>query len=236
MTASCCQLTAGCPPESNPYPNPYPYPDSNPKFESGSVTNPYPIQAPGACAEERPRAGEQSLRHSLRCDTVPQFSMGASLRSQSSLERLPASLGLLRPASATGGGLRAPLFAKREAIDGAIPEDGVRPLAGESPRPASALPSEGAREAPREDGQSLRHGYAVPPFHSSTWSPRFVRKAHLRCSLFHWAYYGLFPPLAAAFVRPFGPKGRLLASATLCGIPLSKRLPLLLRGAVSEAD
>ena len=157
LTASCCQLTAGCPPESNPYPNPYPYPDSNPKFESGSVTNPYPIQAPGACAEERPRAGEQSLRHSLRCDTVPQFSMGASLRSQSSLERLPASLGLLRPASATGGGLRAPLFAKREAIDGAIPENGVRPLAGESPRPASALPSEGAREAPREDGQSLRH-------------------------------------------------------------------------------
>ena len=157
LTASCCQLTAGCPPESNPYPNPYPYPDSNPKFESGSVTNPYPIQAPGACADERPRAGEQSLRHSLRCDTVPQFSMGASLRSQSSLERLPASLGLLRPASATGGGLRAPLFAKREAIDGAIPEDGVRPLAGESPRPASALPSEGAREAPREEGQSLRH-------------------------------------------------------------------------------
>ena len=157
LTASCCQLTAGCPPESNPYPNPYPNPDSNPKFESGSVTNPYPIQAPGACAEERPRAGEQSLRHSLRCDTVPQFSMGASLRSQSSLERLPASLGLLRPASATGGGLRAPLFAKREAIDGAIPEDGVRPLAGESPRPASALPSEGAQEAPREDGQSLRH-------------------------------------------------------------------------------
>ena len=118
LTASCCQLTAGCPPESNPYPNPYPYPDSNPKFESGSVTNPYPIQAPGACAEERPRAGEQSLRHSLRCDT--------SLYS-------------------------------REAIDGAIPENGVRPLAGESPRPASALPSEGAREAPREDGQSLRH-------------------------------------------------------------------------------
>ena len=104
-------MPAGCPPESNPYPYPYPYPDSNPKFESGSVTNPYPIQAPGACAEERPRAGEQSLRHSLRCDT--------SLYS-------------------------------REAIDGAIPEDGVRPLAGESPRPASALPSEGAQEAPRE--------------------------------------------------------------------------------------
>ena len=120
LTASCCQLTAGCPPESNPYPNPYPNPDSNPKFESGSVTNPYPIQAPGACADERPRAGEQSLRHSLRCDTVPQFSMGASLRSQSSLERLPASLGLLRPASATGGGLRAPPL-KRGAFWALLP-------------------------------------------------------------------------------------------------------------------
>ena len=177
LTASCCQLTAGCPPESNPYPYPYPNPDSNPKFESGSVTNPYPIQAPGACAEERPRAGEQSLRHSLRCDTVPQFSMGASLRSQSSLERLPASLGLLRPASATGGGLRAPLFAKREAIDGAIPEDGVRPLAGESPRPASALPSEGAREAPREEGQSLRCGCAAPkgsPWHQGELSAKLT--------------------------------------------------------------
>ena len=138
LTASCCQLTAGCPPESNPYPYPYPYPDSNPKFESGSVTNPYPIQAPGACAEERPRAGEQSLRHSLRCDT--------SLYS-------------------------------REAIDGAIPEDGVRPLAEESPRPASALPSEGAREAPREDGQSLRCGCAAPkgsPWHQGELSAKLT--------------------------------------------------------------
>ena len=138
LTASCCQLTAGCPPESNPYPNPYPYPDSNPKFESGSVTNPYPIQAPGACADERPRAGEQSLRHSLRCDT--------SLYS-------------------------------REAIDGAIPEDGVRPLAGESPRPASALPSEGAQEAPREDGQSLRCGCAAPkgsPWHQGELSAKLT--------------------------------------------------------------
>ena len=131
-------MPAGCPPESNPYPNPYPYPDSNPKFESGSVTNPYPIQAPGACAEERPRAGEQSLRHSLRCDT--------SLYS-------------------------------REAIDGAIPEDGVRPLAGESPRPASALPSEGAREAPREEGQSLRCGCAAPkgsPWHQGELSAKLT--------------------------------------------------------------
>ena len=223
LTASCCQLTAGCPPESNPYPNPYPYPDSNPKFESGSVTNPYPIQAPGACAEERPRAGEQSLRHSLRCDTVPQFSMGASLRSQSSLEMLPASLGLLRPASATGGGLRAPLFAKREAIDGAIPEDGVRPLAGESPRPASALPSEGAQEAPREEGQSLRCGCAAPkgsPWHQGELSAKLTE--------------GFFDPSVTAtpchLPFPFGKK-EAFGRATSYDCATNQKAPLDSKGA-----
>ena len=110
LTASCCQLTAGCPPESNPYPNPYPYPDSNPKFESGSVTNPYPIQAPSACADERPRAGEYEEND---CG------------------------------EACGGA------AGNRASTPPAPQD-ARPLAGESPRPASALPSEGAQEAPRE--------------------------------------------------------------------------------------
>ena len=143
LTASCCQLTAGCPPESNPYPNPYPNPDSNPKFESGSVTNPYPIQAPSACAEERPRAGEQSLRHSLRCDTVPQFSMVVPLRSQ----------------------------------------------------------------------------------------------ARLWHSLLHWAYYGLFPPLAAAFVRPFSlrEKGGFWTAQLPAIVPLPKRLPCV-RGTKEAAQ
>ena len=113
LTASCCQLTAGCPPESNPYPNPYPYPDSNPKFESGSVTYPYPIQAPGACAEERPRAGGTEEYEENDCG------------------------------EACGGA------AGNRASTPPSPQD-ARPLAGESPRPASALPSEGAREAPRE--------------------------------------------------------------------------------------
>ena len=113
LTASCCQLTAGCPPESNPYPNPYPYPDSNPKFESGSVTNPYPIQAPGACAEERPRAGEQSLRHSLRCDTS--------------------------------------LFAKREAIDGAIPENSA----------CSSVGVPGIEKPPANASKEEYHAYLV---------------------------------------------------------------------------
>ena len=76
--------------------------------------------------------------------------------------------------------------------------------------------------------------YALPPFPSSTWSPRFVRKAHLRCSLFHWAYYGLFPPLAAAFVRPFflREKGGFWTGQLHTVVPLSKRLPLEARGAV----
>ena len=113
LTASCCQLTAGCPPESNPYPNPYPNPDSNPKFESGSVTNPYPIQAPGACAEERPRAGEQSLRHSLRCDTS--------------------------------------LFAKREAIDGAIPENSA----------CSSVGVPGIEKPPANASKEEYHAYLV---------------------------------------------------------------------------
>ena len=120
LTASCCQLTAGCPPESNPYPYPYPNPDSNPKFESGSVTNPYPIQAPGACADERPRAGGTEEYEENDCG------------------------------EACGGA------AGNRASTLPSPQD-ARPLAGESPRPASALPSEGAQEAPREDGQSLRH-------------------------------------------------------------------------------
>ena len=113
LTASCCQLTAGCPPESNPYPYPYPYPDSNPKFESGSVTNPYPIQAPGACAEERPRAGEQSLRHSLRCDTS--------------------------------------LFAKREAIDGAISENSA----------CSSVGVPGIKKPPANASKEEYHAYLV---------------------------------------------------------------------------
>ena len=198
LTASCCQLTAGCPPESNPYPYPYPNPDSNPKFESGSVTNPYPIQAPGACAEERPRAGEQSLRHSLRCDT--------SLYS-------------------------------REAIDGAIPEDGVRLLAGESPRPASALPSEGAREAPREDGQSLRHSLRCDTV------PQFSMGASLRSqsSLERLpASLGLLRPASATgggLRAPLFPSGkrRLLAGQLLTIVPLTKRLPLIRRGRTKRA-
>ena len=53
----------------------------------------------------------------------------------------------------------------------------MRPLAGESPRPASALPSEGAREAPREEGQSLHRGCAAPkgsPWHQGELSAKLT--------------------------------------------------------------
>ena len=58
----------------------------------------------------------------LRRATVPQFNMVASLRAQSALAMFPVSLGLLRPVSATGGGLRAPLFpsGKRRLLAGQL--------------------------------------------------------------------------------------------------------------------
>ena len=58
----------------------------------------------------------------LRRATVPQFNMVASLRAQSALAMFPVSLGLLRPVSATGGGLRTPLFpsGKRRLLAGQL--------------------------------------------------------------------------------------------------------------------
>ena len=54
--------------------------------------------------------GCQSLRHGCAAPPFHQFNMVASLRAQSALAMFPVSLGLLRPVSATGGGLRAPPF------------------------------------------------------------------------------------------------------------------------------
>ena len=132
----------------------------------------------------------------------------------------------------------------------------MRPLAEESPRPASALPSEGAQEAPREEGQSLRCGcaapkgspwhqgelsakltegffdpsvtaYAVPPPLSSAWSPLCAHGTRLRCSLLHWAYFALFRPQGARFVRPFSlrEKGGFWIGLLHTVVPLPKRLP-----------
>ena len=44
--------------------------------------------------------------------------------------------------------------------------------------------------------------FAPCPRGSSRFAASDARRARLRHSLLHWAYFGLFPPLAAAFVRP----------------------------------
>ena len=58
-------------------------------------------------------------------------------------------------------------------------------------------------------------------------------QARLWYSLLHWAYYGLFPPQAAAFVRPFSlrEKGGFWAEQLPAIVPLTKRLPFRKRGA-----
>ena len=72
------------------------------------------------------------------------------------------------------------------------------------------------------------------------FSPSGLRcsQAHSRLSLPYWAYYGLFPPLAAAFVRPFSlrEKRRLWDRATSYGSATSQKAPLSQRGAGGGAD
>ena len=144
----------------------------------------------------------------LAACSVPasQFSMVAPHRSQAHSRRsllhwahrrllqplaappLSPSLGLLRAASPTGRALRAP-----------------------PPLPSSIRNGRSA---------ALTSSLAALPPLSSAWSLRIVRKltrgapcftglidgycSHWLRRLFrpHWAYYGLFPPQAAAFVRP----------------------------------
>ena len=45
--------------------------------------------------------------------------------------------------------------------------------------------------------------FAPCPRGSSRFAASDARRARLRYSLPYWAYFGLFPPQAAAFVRPF---------------------------------
>ena len=49
-------------------------------------------------------------------------------------------------------------------------------------------------------------------------------QVRLRLSLAHWAYYGLFPPLAAAFVRPLCEKGAFWEVAQPYEVALPKSL------------
>ena len=91
------------------------------------------------------------------------------------------------------------------------------------------------------------------PRGSSRFAAFDARRARLRYSLPYWAYYGLHPPQAAAFVRPFCQSlrhgcavtppftqgrldGRLLGSATSSGCATFQKAPLSQRGAGGEAD
>ena len=107
----------------------------------------------------------------------PSIQHGRSTALASSLVALPASLGLLRPVSATGGGLRAPLRFACAVFR------------------ACAL---------RVLGTSALRAFTFLQAFASTVRNR--RSASLASSLAtlvaHWAYYALFRPQGARFVRP----------------------------------
>ena len=106
----------------------------------------------------------------------PSIQHGRSTALASSLVALPASLGLLRPVSATGGGLRAPLRFACAVFR------------------ACAL---------RVLGTSALRAFTFLQAFASTVRNR--RSASLASSLAalvaHWAHFGLFRALRAAFVR-----------------------------------
>ena len=131
--------------------------------------------------------GSRSLRHGLRRATVPQFNMVASLRAQSALAMFPVSLGLLRPVSATGGGLRTPLFpsGKRRLLDG-----------------AASCDSSTSQKAPFSQKGSCRRQptEGFPPSLSAKLteglSPFAISKAHWHCPCIksHFPRLKLFHP------------------------------------------
>ena len=123
----------------------------------------------------------------LRRATVPQFNMVASLRAQSALAMFPVSLGLLRPVSATGGGLRTPLFpsGKRRLLDG-----------------AASCDSSTSQKAPFSQKGSCRRQptEGFPPSLSAKLteglSPFAISKAHWHCPCIksHFPRLKLFHP------------------------------------------
>ena len=70
---------------------------------------------------------------------------------------------------------------------------------------------------------------ATPRHRSTIRNGRPATPSGLQYSLAHWAYYGLFPPQAAAFVRPFA-QGRLWGSAAYCDSATNQKAPLDSKG------
>ena len=125
-----------------------------------------------------------SYRPALRWPGIP------GLRSASRCPHpfTPSGLRRLRPVSRTARGLRAPRL-RRPSV----------------PALRTALAFGGA--VFRRCGRLLGVSSRLQPLRGLRRS-----QARLWLSLLHWAYYGLFPPLAAAFVRP-------CASLARCSVP-----------------
>ena len=123
-----------------------------------------PVSATGGDLRAHPQFAMVVLLRLTACSTpASQFSMVASLRSQSSLEMLPASLGSSAAIAATGCAASFALIGLTSACF--------------------------AHRARASCASSIRNGRPAAP-------------DGLQYSLAHWAYFGLFRALRAAFVRP----------------------------------
>ncbi len=165
-----------------------------------------------------------SYRPALRWPGIP------GLRSASRCPRpfTPSGLRRQRPVSRTARGLRAPrrrrpsVPALRTALafGGAVfrrcgrplgVSSRLQPLCGLRLRTACARASSRfAASNGQRPGRECIFTFRTDPQFSMVVPLR--SQARLWLSLLHWAYYGLFPPLAAAFVRP-------CASLARCSVP-----------------
>ena len=165
-----------------------------------------------------------SYRPALRWPGLP------GLRSASRCPRpfTPSGLRRQRPVSRTARGLRAPrrrrpsVPALRTALafGGAVfrrcgrplgVSSRLQPLCGLRLRTACARASSRfAASNGQRPGRECIFTFRTDPQFSMVVPLR--SQARLWLSLLHWAYYGLFPPLAAAFVRP-------CASLARCSVP-----------------
>ena len=151
---------------------------------------------PGNLIVDKPSVCQRGLpgRLSSHCSSIQH---GRSTALTSSLVALPASLGLLRPVSRTARGLRAPRRRRPSvpALRTACARASSRFAASNGQRP----------------GRECIFTFRTDPQFSMVVPQR--SQARLWLSLLHWAYYGLFPPLAAAFVRPCASLARCSGAA-----------------------
>ena len=159
------------------------------------------------------------------CSTpASQFSMVASLRSQSSLEMLPASLGssaAIAPSIRNGRPNRytyssTPLLI---GLTSACFAHCARPSCAPLAAP-SLSPSLGSSYRLRFAGPVFRGCGALRAVPQFSMVVPLRSQARLRHSLLHWAYYGLFRAQRAASVRPSPLHPFGASTATACFAPL----------------